>query len=49
VGQKLAPVQPARRVVPKKANGGADLETEDRRTRGEDRAEERGGLLDFEA
>lgn len=48
VGQKLAPVQPARRVVPKKENGGADLEAEDRRARGEDRAEDRGGLCDFE-
>ena len=37
VGQKLAPIQPARRVVPKKESGGADLAAEDR-----------GGLCDFE-
>jgi hypothetical protein len=43
-GQKVTPVEPARRIIPKKANGGADLEAEDKRSR----ADDRGGLFDVE-
>ena len=43
-GQKVTPVEPARRVIPKKQTGSADLEAEDKRPR----AEDRGGLFDVE-
>jgi hypothetical protein len=43
-GQKVTPVEPARRIVPKKQSGGADLEPEDKRAR----SDERGGLFDVE-
>jgi hypothetical protein len=43
-GQRVTPVEPARRVIPKKQTGGADLEAEDKRSR----ADDRGGLFDVE-
>jgi hypothetical protein len=44
-GQRVTPVEPAKRVVPKKQSGRADLENEEKRRRSEDR----GGLFDLEA
>jgi hypothetical protein len=49
VGQRVLPVQPARRVTPNKEAGRADLDAEKRRRRaGGDHEGDRGGTLDLE-
>jgi hypothetical protein len=44
IGQRVLPVEPARRVTPNKESGKADLDAEKRRRRQGDR----GGTLDLE-